>query len=191
MECQDVYKLMNRYIDQEITAEEEKVLEFHLGRCKDCQKEFSRLKEMNEILNTLEPSHDFTVNVMARIKKERVSLYRRWLPKSRTGRIAVAAAILFGVLLISPAFGPGPAQEMIISSGQVQTQVNDSGEKQMTVVDGEIRIKGLNGKVTAINSQIVFEGTTADLDISWWGQVKQKISALYQRVSRWFSRDEE
>lgn len=186
MECQDVYRLMNRYIDGEITLEEEKVLEFHLGRCKACQKEFSQLKDMDLQLNTLEPTHDFTNRVMATIKAEKETpRLKRWMPQTFSGWVKVAAVILLCFFLMSHLY-PKPAQEVIISKGQVQTEVSKEGTHKLTVVDGEIRVKGLEGKWTAINSKIVFEGKKADLKVNMWEDLWAKIKGFFSGLAEIF-----
>lgn len=186
MECQDVYRLMNRYIDGEITLEEEKVLEFHLGRCKVCQTEFSQLKDMNLMLNTLEPVHDFTDQVLAKIRAEKqMPKLKRWVPQTFGSWVKVAAVILLCVFLASHLY-PKPAHEVIISKGQVKTEVSQEGTQKMTVLDGEIRVKGLEGKLTAINSQIVFEGEKADLHGNMWEGLWEKVKEFFSRLAEIF-----
>jgi hypothetical protein len=185
MDCQEVYKLMNHYIDNEITPEEEKVLEFHLGRCKACQKEFSQLKEMCTTMSTMQPSHDFTTKVMGRIQKEKKSR-KRWVPKTYVGWATAAAAVLLCFILIAPLWGSRADSELIISSGKVQSVPGDQGQ-DLTVVDGEIRVKGHNGVLTAINSKIIFEGTKADLNKGLWDQIVDGVNQIFEKIQSWFS----
>ncbi len=180
MDCQDVYKLMNRYIDQEITLEEERVFEFHLGRCLKCQKEFSGLKELSSFLDTLEPPRDFTDKVMARIQEEKNPFYKKWKFKSYHKWVGVAATIILCIFLMS-SLGSKPT-EMIISSGQVETQTNEQGQQELTVIDGEIIIKGLEGTFNAINSQIYLDNTRADLKIGIWDKVMYKIQEIFVNI---------
>ncbi len=181
MDCQDVYKLMNRYIDREITIEEERVLEFHLGRCTNCQKEFSKLKEMSFLLDTLELSHDFTSKVMTKIQEEKKPLITRLIPKSSYKWVGIAATILLCIVLISSRNGL-KTTEMIISSGQVQTETNEQGEQKLTVVDGEILVKGLEGTFNAINSQVYLDTTRADFKMGIWDHVKYKIRDIFNQI---------
>ena len=185
MECQDVYKLMNRYIDDEISPEEEKVLEVHLGRCKSCQTKFSQLKELKTRLNTVEPTHTFTFEVMAKIKAEKESKFRQMLPKSLGGWAKVAAVVFLCFFLVSQLFPKPGGEEVIISKGQVRTEMSQEGTQQMTVVDGEIRVKGIKGGLTAINSKIVFE--KADLHNSIWAELWRKIKELFSGVTQLFA----
>lgn len=192
MECQEVFKLMNRYIDGEITPEEEKVLEFHLGRCKACQIEFSQLKEMSEFLSTMEPAHDFTAKVLAKVQVGKRVSFKRWLPRTRTGWVAAAAVFLLCVLTVTPFLGPRAEPQLIISSGQVQTEISQDGEQKLTVKDGEVRVQGLNGMFTAINSNVIFEGTqTAGLNQGLWDRIKTTFIEVYEKVVGWFSDDKD
>lgn len=185
MDCQDVYNLMNRYIDGEIMPEEERVLEFHLGRCKGCQREFAELKEMNEFLNTLEPTHDFTQQVMAKVHTGKEQRVRRWLPKTYQGWTAVAATLLVCLFLVHGWLDSKDPQ-VIISQGQVTQGVNETGENELTVVDGKIEINGLKGSLKAINSQILVKGTRADLHETWWDRFKEHLNQFVDKVTSWF-----
>lgn len=185
MDCQEVYKLMNHYIDNEITPEEEKVLEFHLGRCTACQKEFSKLKEMCMTMNTMQPSHDFTVQVMGKIQKHKTAR-KRWLPKTYVGWASAVAAVILLCILVSPFWGTKTDPELIISSGQVQTVPGEKGQ-DLTVVDGEIHVKGHSGMLTAINSQIIFEGTKADLNKGIFDQIVDGVKHFFEKIRDWFA----
>lgn len=184
MDCPDVFNLMNRYIDGEITPEEERVLEFHLGRCKDCQQEFAEMKEMNIFLNTLEPSHNFTDQVMTKIQEEKKNRYKRWLPKSLKGWTSVAAILLLCTFLSNGWVGLNKPQ-VIISQGQVTHRVGENGEKELTIVDGKIEINGLKGTLNAIDSQIMVKGTRADLEDNWWDRFKDHVKSIYLKVKSW------
>lgn len=189
MDCQEVYKLMNRYIDNEITPEEERVLEVHLERCKVCQKEFSQLKEMCSGLGTMGPSHDFTAKVMGRIQKERQAR-KRWLPKTYLGWGIAAAVVFICFLLVSPLWSSQSDSEVIISSGQVQAVPGENGQ-DLTVVDGEIRVTGHSGVLTAINSQIIFEGTKANVHKGIWDQITDGVKRVWGAILGWFSGSED
>ncbi|AZR73164.1 hypothetical protein BBF96_07060 [Anoxybacter fermentans] len=183
MDCQNAYKLMNRYIDGEITSEEEKVLEFHLLRCRGCQKEFGEIKELNLMLNTLYPSYDFTSKVMARIEEEKGSGIRRRFKRGKWLWIGAVAVILLCIFLFSNLFDRD--MELIISSGQVKTENNKSGQRELTVVDGEIRINGLAGTLNAINSQIYLEGVRADFGMGFFDSIKYEIKEIYLKIKNW------
>lgn len=186
MDCQAVYELMNRYLDAEISLEEERVLEFHLERCHHCQKLFGELKDLHIQLNSLEPSHDFTANVMGKIYHTK-ALPSRWFGNLRQKQKRVAVAILFlvfGSFFLQSIVRPTP--EVIISEGHIQTGISATGERELIVKEGKIKITGLSGTVQAINSQIVFQKTSADLYSGFFSQVKEKIYQLYQQIKVWF-----
>ncbi len=187
MDCQAVYELMNRYIDDEITPEEERVLEFHLERCRDCQKTFGEFKDLNLLLNSLEPSKNFTNNVMAKIQKSKQFNPNKWIYIHRKSLIGVAAVFLLFVLVLAPWSNNKNSADIIISQGQVERGITPEGNQAVTVRNGEVTIKGLNGTFNAINSQIILEKTTADLKSGLWGQFRYKIQNLYFQVKGWFT----
>lgn len=188
MDCQAVFKLMNRYLDEEINLEEERVLEFHLERCHQCQKLFGELKSMHLLLNTLEPSHDFTTKIMGKINdtKENGS---KWLARLQKSWIGVAIVILLLIFSLS-IFRSPTTPELIISSGHVQTGVGLTGQQELIVKEGKITIRGLPGTVEAINSQIVLQKTSADLNLNIFEQMKDRLGQFYQQIKTFFRGDD-
>lgn len=188
MDCQNVYKLMNRYIDGEITQEEERVLEFHLERCRDCQIEFGQLKELDILLNSLEPSRNFTTTVIQQIQEKKRSKFKRWLPKTKKGWLGVAAVILLCFYLFPPWFMRTSEPGLIISSGEIVSGTTENGEHELRVENGEIWIKDLEGTLTAINSQIFLENPEAEVKENIFAKIKQGIINLYNKIKSYFIR---
>ena len=188
MDCQAVFELMNRYLDEEISHEEERVLEFHLERCPHCQKLFGELKDMHLLLNTLEPSPDFTTKIMGKLDDTKENL-PKWFYGLRKSWLGVAMIILLLVLSLV-IFRSQKRPELIISSGHVETGIGLTGEQEIIVKEGKITIRGLPGTVKAINSQIILQKTSADLNSGIFAGVIDKLGRLYQQIKDWFRRIE-
>ena len=185
MDCKDVYKLMNKYIDDEISHEEERVLEFHLIRCKSCQKEFGQLKEMNQTLNTMAPSHDFTSKVMDKIKEEKEPKVKKLVKKGRKRWLGIAVAAVLMVGVIIPLWSnPVQNPQVIVSKGEIERKVNQNGQQEVKISDGDITIKGSLKNIYSDN-------TTADMDSGLFGYLKYKLKEYYNGVKNWFTKDQE
>lgn len=55
MECADVYRWLQAYLDDGVTAEQERAVEAHIRACPSCRR---RLVEMARAVNALERSAD-------------------------------------------------------------------------------------------------------------------------------------
>ncbi|WP_079707979.1 zf-HC2 domain-containing protein [Paraliobacillus ryukyuensis] len=164
MNCKkEVVHLMHKYLDGDLTNQEEKQLKLHLQNCNDCQKYFHELARTDALIkstNIAQPSSGFTNNVMASLPKEQRKWgYMRWF-KSHPMLTAVA---IFFVLM----FGS------IVSIWDQDGQISVSGDKDVVIkgdtvivpegvtIDGDLVIKNgdlqidgsINGDVTLINGE--------------------------------------
>ncbi|GAA5416981.1 anti-sigma-W factor RsiW [Paraliobacillus ryukyuensis] len=164
MNCKkEVVHLMHKYLDGDLTSQEEKQLKLHLQNCNDCQKYFHELARTDALIkstNIAQPSSGFTNNVMASLPKgQRKWGYMRWF-KSHPMLTAVA---IFFVLM----FGS------IVSIWDQDGQISVSGDKDVVIkgdtvivpegvtIDGDLVIKNgdlqidgsINGDVTLINGE--------------------------------------
>ncbi|HHV62388.1 MAG TPA: hypothetical protein GXX51_07095 [Firmicutes bacterium] len=57
MNCEKVSSLLSAYIDREVTADEERVIRFHLADCEECAREYEALKTTKNLAGSL-PSLD-------------------------------------------------------------------------------------------------------------------------------------
>jgi len=82
MNCKEIKKILNPYIDQVLDAESIQQVEEHLKSCPTCQDDYLRLKEMVASLNFLPqvsaPSN-LTQNIMAKILQEEIQIQSSWI----------------------------------------------------------------------------------------------------------------
>ena len=94
MNCENALELMNRELDEALTAEESAALQAHLDACPDCRGTWRQLHELDALLqeSELEPPAALHEGVMREIRQEQKRKPRRaWLPAAA---IAAAAALV-------------------------------------------------------------------------------------------------
>ena len=94
MNCENALELMNRELDEALTAEESAALQAHLYACPDCRETWRQLHELDALLqeSELEPPAALHEGVMREIRQEQKRKPRRaWLPAAA---IAAAAALV-------------------------------------------------------------------------------------------------
>jgi len=74
MKCEEVYQWLQAYLDTEVTAEEERMVEKHIRGCVQCRR---RLVELSQTINQIQragqltPRQDFTKRLMERLEQEK------------------------------------------------------------------------------------------------------------------------
>lgn len=74
MKCEEVYVWLQAYLDTEVTAEEERMVEKHIRSCAPCRK---KLVELAQIVNRIKesdrltPRQEFTRRLMERLNEEK------------------------------------------------------------------------------------------------------------------------
>lgn len=94
MNCENALELMNRELDEALTAEESAALQAHLDACPDCRETWRQLHELDALLqeSELEPPAALHEGVMRAIRQGQKRKPRRaWLPAAA---IAAAAALV-------------------------------------------------------------------------------------------------
>ena len=93
MNCENALELMNRELDEALTAEESAALRAHLDACPDCRETWRQLHELDALLqeSELEPPAALHDGVMRAIRQEQRKPRRAWLPAAA---IAAAAALV-------------------------------------------------------------------------------------------------
>ena len=94
MNCENALELMNRELDETLTAEESAALQAHLDACPDCRETWRQLHELDALLqeSELEPPAALHDGVMQAIRQEQKKKPRRaWFPAAA---IAAAAALV-------------------------------------------------------------------------------------------------
>ncbi|KAB8126625.1 anti-sigma factor [Gracilibacillus oryzae] len=198
MNCnREVTELMHQYLDGDITKDEEQTLRSHLRSCEACQIHFRELKRTVALVTTnvdLQPSADFTKNIMAKLPKEkRRSTVRRWV---RIHPLVTAAAIFF--LLMSGSLVSVWNQEDQLSypKGMNLVVENDTVivpegviiTEDLEIKNGNIKIDGeVQGDVVIINGENLtasagnVAGDIKQVD-QMFGWLWYKIKGLTQEV---------
>lgn len=168
MKCNpDAIGLMHKYMDGDLTKEEERKLHTHLEDCESCQQHFHELKRTITLIQSaerFEAPANFTANVMKNLptEKKRVK-YMRWF---KLHPMLTAAAIFF-VLMFSGAFFTWDQENQLVVSKQENliiegdTVIVPEGE----VVEGDLLVKNGNliihgtvdGNVTLVNGELIEE----------------------------------
>lgn len=166
MNCnKEAIALMHKYLDGDLTKQEENSLLVHLKKCEGCQKHFHELKRTITLVQSTEQKsapENFTKNVMKKLptEKNRVK-YKRWF---KMHPVLTAAAIFF-VFMFSGVFSAWnqdgelvvSKQENLVVKGDtviVPEGVTVSGD--LLVKNGDLRIEGtVDGNVTLINGDLV------------------------------------
>ncbi|MFB1052101.1 zf-HC2 domain-containing protein [Paraliobacillus sp. JSM ZJ581] len=164
MNCKKEFlNLMHKYLDDELSLQEERHLKNHLQKCETCQKYFHELTLTDTLVksaNVMQPSSKFTEKVMANLPKEKRRWgYMRWF---KSHPVLTAAAIFF-VLMFGSIFSvwdqPGQLsvsndQDVVIKDGKVIVPEGVTIEGDLVVKNVDLQIDGkINGNVTLINGE--------------------------------------
>ncbi|HIE05295.1 MAG TPA: hypothetical protein EYP58_00690 [bacterium (Candidatus Stahlbacteria)] len=106
-DCDRVRELLSPFLDGELAPEERELVEDHLIGCEACQKEFARLKELDQAISRIkveEPSHNFHPRLIHTLSKEYAKRKRRRSFLIQLAPLAAAASILLIVLVSSQIF---------------------------------------------------------------------------------------
>jgi anti-sigma factor RsiW len=153
MSCSsDFVQLLHKYLDQEVTSEEEKEIKEHLHTCKECYQHFHELEKAVALVKStshIEAPNDFTKAVMDNLPKEKRTVsWNRWLK----GHPLLAAASLFALLMTGSLFSAWNEDQDFSVSKQSNLVVENS---KVTVPEGEV----VKGDVTVKNGELLIEGT--------------------------------
>nr|WP_281277141.1 anti-sigma-W factor RsiW [Oceanobacillus piezotolerans] len=158
-------EFMHKYLDGDLTKEEEHKLVHHLEACEACQSHFHELKRTITLIKsaeTIEAPANFTANVMKQLptEKKRVK-YKRWF---RAHPMLTAAAIFFILM-----FGGLTAQwneeselvvskqeNLIIQGDNVIVPEGVTVEGDLLVKNGNLIVNGtVDGNVTIVNGKLL------------------------------------
>jgi len=144
MNCQEIKKLLNPYIDQVLDVESIQQVEEHLKSCPTCQDEYLRLKETVASLKFLpqvSAPQNFTQNLMAKISQEEIQIQTSWIDhlkkrisiprfSFRLAGIATAAAL---IVFFAFTFIFNTPDTPLICSAEVQFSLKINDDKAHTV----------------------------------------------------------
>lgn len=153
MSCfSEFVQLLHKYMDHEVTSEEEKKIKEHLQTCKECYQHFHELEKTVALVKStshIEAPIDFTKAVMDKLPKEKRTVsWRRWFK----GHPLLAAASMFVLLMTGSLFSAWNEDQDFSVSKQSNLVVENS---KVTVPKGEV----VKGDVTVKNGELIIEGT--------------------------------
>ncbi|MDC3417173.1 zf-HC2 domain-containing protein [Aquibacillus salsiterrae] len=164
MACKKEYvELMHKYLDREITRDEEYSLRSHLQSCEACQSHFHELKRTVTLLETtskLQVSSNFTEKVMNHLPKEnkRIS-YMRWFKRHPIlSAAAVFFIFMFGSILSvwnqDSQLSVSKEKDLIIQGDTIIVPEGVTVEGDLVVKNGDLKVDGsINGDVVIINGE--------------------------------------
>jgi hypothetical protein len=117
MECEDIRKQLEAFLDGEVEEVERTAIQGHLAKCPECARAFRQLKKLPGLLQTwkaAEPPRDLYDRLKPGLES-RESWWRRYLTPAFSGkaalRFAEVAAVVFITLAVSHYFQkPAPAR---------------------------------------------------------------------------------
>jgi hypothetical protein len=99
MKCDEIRELLSAYADDELSTEQRKLVEQHLGECADCRNRLIEYRQVSQrigILQTAPSISGFTQSVMSRIREPHPKRYA-WSVK-RSLYVAVPLVIVLAVV---------------------------------------------------------------------------------------------
>lgn len=195
MNCNnEAVEFMHKYLDNDLTKDEEEKLRYHLENCERCQKHFHELKRTITLVQSKErvsaPS-GFTEAVMEKLPAEPKRVRsKRWF---KAHPILTSAAIFFIFMFtgIFSAWNQDSAlvvskQENLVVQGDtvvVPEGVTVSGD--LMVKNGDLRIEGtVDGNVTIINGELIDQSIKGSGLMASVGEVNGELKQVDQ-VFEW------
>ncbi|MGJ7913372.1 anti-sigma factor family protein [Neobacillus sp. LXY-1] len=160
---EQIIELMHDYLDEEIEPDKEQVLREHLQNCKECESIFNELKKSIAFvkgMSRMQAPPDFTVNVLARLPKEKKQVWmQRWLKNHPF----LAAASLFILLMASgiystwsqdQEFSVTKQKNLIVQNNTVIVPKGEVVKGNVVVRNGTLKIEGeIQGDATVIHGE--------------------------------------
>lgn len=195
MNCdKEVFSLIHKYLDEEITDLERRQLNNHLVECEDCRTHMSQLKKSIALVQStshIEAPANFTNLVMSQLPQQKSSVnWKRWM---KNHPVLIAASIFFLFMATSMfSIWMDTGKELSVS-GQANLIIDK--ERNVVVVpegevvqgdllikNGSIQVDGqVNGNITVINGkkytasagQVVGNIEEIDKGLQWvWYSIK-------------------
>ncbi|MCK0473767.1 anti-sigma factor [Halalkalibacter sp. APA_J-10(15)] len=169
MTCEKQYdKLIQAYLDEEITSEERKQLNEHLAECEECRRRVQELKKTIAFVQSsshIAAPSNFTSAVMNQLpERKQTSKWKQW---TRRHPVIVAAAVFFLLMAMSLSTMWNDENELVVR-GSSQLSINQENgvvivpegeviEGDLTIQNGKLQIDGeIQGNVLLINSETYY-----------------------------------
>lgn len=130
MNCEQIRKKLNAYVDTELPGATSEKIAIHLQTCRDCSKVFSHLQNLTNVLqevSTPEVPKGFANRVLAHAnernisvkskQRTRASVFRLWNSEFLTAQRASVAAVLISGLALGALMGLDTWRSPTIQSG--------------------------------------------------------------------------
>ena len=167
MKCdKEVFSLIHKYFDEEITESERVFLNDHLKDCEDCRAHMNQLKKSIAFIQSashIETPANFTNFVMSSLPQQKPSVgWKHWVRKHP---IFVAASIFIIFMASSTVSMWVDGGDQLSVSGQANLIIDKERnvvvvpegeivEGDLLIKNGSIQIDGqVNGNITVINGQ--------------------------------------
>ena len=199
---EEISRYMHEYLDDDISADNEKTLRSHLQSCKDCATYFHELRRSIALVQStshIKAPETFTMNVMKKLPKEKKQVgIQRWMKQHP---IVLAAAIflffmagsLFSTWEEDHEFTVSKQPNLIIQNNTVIVPEGEVVKGDIVVRNGELRVEGeVQGDVTVINGEqyVASAGrVTGDIEevnviFEWiWYKIKTTAEDLFVVIS--------
>ncbi|TFJ92389.1 zf-HC2 domain-containing protein [Lentibacillus salicampi] len=170
MNCShEAVELMHKYLDHDLTKEEEGRLRVHLEDCEACQKHFHELERTIKLVQNTEQitaPADFKKSVMQKLPAEKKNVkYLRWFK----AHPVLTSAVIFVIFMFSGMFSSwNQSGELVVSKQenleiQGDTVIVPEGvtvEGDLLVKNGDLRIDGtVDGDVRLVNGDLIKDDT--------------------------------
>ncbi|MCD8502289.1 MAG: zf-HC2 domain-containing protein [Bacillaceae bacterium] len=147
-----VVALIHKYLDEEITEREKKVLNEHLEMCDHCKKHLVELQKSIAFIQSsshIQAPIDFTSQVMKQLPKQKK--FMGWKKWAKNNPLLVAAAVFFMFIWISM-LSVSNDQDIFVS-GQGNVYI-DKETKTVVIPEGEI----IHGDLIVKNADLQVDG---------------------------------
>ncbi|PPA71167.1 zf-HC2 domain-containing protein [Jeotgalibacillus proteolyticus] len=198
--------LMHEYLDEELSAEDEKKLKTHLQACEACRTHFQELNRTIAYVQSsshIQAPENFTQKVMNSLpnEKRKKAGVERWLQNNPFFAAAAIFLVLMGVSLLTTwsstdEFSFTNEGTVIVEDKTVVVPQGEVIEGDVIVRNGDLRVEGeVNGKVTVINGDSYLAGAGSvtgeieeiDQAFEWlWYNIKK----AFQDLGAFFQSDE-
>lgn len=156
---------MHEYLDEEISAENERELREHLQACKDCQTHFHELRKTIALVQStshIQAPDNFTANVMAKLPKEKRKVgFQRWVKQhplftAASLFIVLMAGSLFSTWDQKHEFSVSKQPNLLVQNDTVIVPKGEVVKGDVVVKNGKLKIEGqVEGNVTVINGEVI------------------------------------
>ncbi len=157
MNCNQIKKLINPYIDQILQAENAQQVEEHLKSCPTCREEYQRLKKMITSLNSLPEINapkNINQNIMANIFEGKIQVRTSWTNHLKRWDFAPRFSLrLAGGIALTTAVIVFLAFTFIFNQPDIIPQCSTEVQFSLRLSEGKVQTVAIAGDFNQWNSQ--------------------------------------